>query len=105
MKKSTKQFITGTIIFLVTAAIGFTITAISFNLFEVMTRNQMRLIFAVDVMILLAVGTISWFVYESKTAQKARKKQQSKNRQKRIEELNNENEEILKLINCTNFAA
>lgn len=105
MKKSTKQIISGIIIFLVTAVTGFIITAVSFNLFEVMTQNQMRLVFAIDVIILLAVGTVSWFIYESKSAQKERKKQKSKNRQNRIDELKRSNEEILNLINCTNFAA
>lgn len=105
MRKSLKQVLTGIIIFAVTAATGFIITTVSFNLFDTMSQNQMKIIFAVDVVILLFVGTISWFICESASSNKKSRKKYIKNRQKQLDELKKQNEEILNLINCTNFAA
>lgn len=105
MKNSTKKFLSGLAITVVTMATGFVITAISFNLFETLTTNQLRLVFAVDVIILLAIGTISWFIYENKKLKDKRKKEIELRHNKRIKEINKQNKEIINIINRTNIAA
>lgn len=105
MKKSTKKAITGAIIFAVTLFSGFGITAVSFNLFDVMSRNQMRLIFALDVILLLVIGAIAWFVYEHKSAKKIRKKKFEKRHNERLCKIESQKSEILSLLKSENFAA
>lgn len=65
MNKKTKEIIKGITIFTVTLVIGFMVTAVSFNLFEELSRNQMRILFAIDIVILLAIGGIAWHITES----------------------------------------
>lgn len=105
MKNSTKKFLSGLTITIVTMATGFVITAISFNLFDVLTRNQMRLVFAIDVIILLVIGTISWFIYEKKQLKEKRKKEIELRHNRRVREINKQNQEIINIISRTNIAA
>lgn len=105
MKKTAKQIISGVVIFGVTLAVGFVITAVSFNLFDSMTANQMRLIFAVDVLSLIAAGAGAWYFFDSKKAKARRKRELEKRHLERIQQRETEMAEINKLINFTNFAA
>lgn len=105
MKNSAKKFLSGLAITAITMATGFIITAISFNLFETLTQNQMRLVFAIDVIILLVIGTISWFIYENKQLKEKRKKETELRHIKRVREINKQNQEIINIISRTNIAA
>lgn len=105
MKKSSKKALTGAIIFTVTLLTGFGITAVSFNLFDVMNKNEMRIIFAVDVILLFVIGTVSWFIYEGKKTKKARKNNFEKRHKERINKIEKQNTEILSILNSKNFAA
>lgn len=79
MKNSKKKIISSIIIFAVTILAGFGITAISFNLFDNLSQNQMRILFAADIVILLFIGTVAWFLCESqKNVRKKNVKKQSK---------------------------
>lgn len=102
MKKSTKKIILSIAISIITLIVGVVITAISFNIFDELTRNQLRLLFTFDVLILLAIGTISWFVYENKQMKNKKRKELERRHNVRVEK---QTEEILNLINCKNFAA
>lgn len=55
MNKTIKKIISSIIISSITLGIGFGITMVSFNLFGTLTPNQMKLLFAVDVICLVAV--------------------------------------------------
>ncbi|MCH5320472.1 MAG: hypothetical protein J1E36_01835 [Eubacterium sp.] len=105
MKKTVKQIISGLVIFGVTLAAGFVITAVSFNLFDSLTANQMKLIFAVDVLSIVAVATGAWYFFDSKKAKARRKRELEKRHFERIKQKETEMTEINKLINFTNFAA
>lgn len=105
MKKSSKKLLTGAIIFTVTLLTGFGITAISFNLFDVMNRNEMRIIFAIDVILLFLIGTVAWFIYEGKKAKKARKNNFEKRHNERINKIEKQHTEMLSILNSKNFAA
>ncbi len=98
MKNSTKKLIQSILIFIVTVIIGFGITLISFNLFDTLTANQMRILFAADVIILLFIGTIAWFVYESQKSV-GRKNCKSK------EKISNKTNKMNNSFDFSNFAA
>lgn len=90
MNKKVKEIIKGITIFTVTLTIGFMVTGISFNLFDELTRNQLRLLFASDIMILLAIGGIAWHITSS-AKQKAKRARELKSRHdKRVEKMQKE---------------
>ncbi len=90
MNRKVKKIIKGIAIFIVTLTIGFMVTGISFNLFDELTRNQMRLLFASDIMILLAIGGIAWHMASS-AKQKAKRARELKRRHdKRVEKMQQE---------------
>lgn len=105
MRNNKKQIITGIIIFLVTLIAGFSITAISFNLFEVLTRNQMRALFAFDIISLLMVGACVLLFTQSRKSRQVKEKRLVENHNKRVERRNNELREIEIIIAKNKFAA
>lgn len=105
MKKSVKKLLSGLTITIITLAIGFAITAISFNLFDILNRNQMRALFALDVIILLAVGSIFWFIGEGKRAKALRQRELEKRHYERVKEREAQMSGVLDIINSANFAA
>ncbi len=105
MKKTVKQIISTLVISGVTLAAGFAITGISFNLFDDLTPNQMKVLFAVDVLSLAVIAVSVWYFFESKRIKARRKKELEKRHQQRIIQRENEMREINKLINFSNFAA
>ena len=78
MNKKAKEIIKGIIIFTVTLTIGFMVTAVSFNLFNELTRSQMRLLFATDIIVLLAIGSGAWFTEHSIKLKKKRERELEK---------------------------
>lgn len=105
MNKNTKQIIQGAIIFIATLLIGFGITAISFNLFDTLTQNQMRILFTADVMLLIAIGTVAKLIFDGKKAKKKREKKLNDRHNKRIEQRQLEINGIDIIIAKNNFAA
>lgn len=105
MKKSTKKALMGALIFTITLVLGFGITALSFNLFDIMSANEMKLVFALDVVLLLIIGTIAWFIYEHKNSKNARKKELEKRHNERLNKIDKQNREILRVLESKNFAA
>lgn len=105
MKKQVKKIILGLIIMAVTLAAGFGITIISFNLFESMSANQMKILFAADIIILALTATGVWYFLESKNI-KAKKQNAFEERRKgRICKREKEMQGINEIINLSNFAA
>lgn len=105
MKKQVKKIISGIIIMAVTLAAGFGITALSFNLFEGMSANQMKILFAADIIILALTATGVWYFSEAKSIKARKQNEFEKRRKSRISEREKELQEINKIINFSNFAA
>jgi len=105
MKKKTKKFITGIIIFISTLAAGFSITAISFSLFDSLTNNQMRILFGTDVIMLLIIGTIAWFIYESKLNCTKKSKESEQRHNDRMQRNIDYSKELSTILDYSNFAA
>lgn len=105
MKKSVKKIISGFIITAVTLIAGFGITMVSFNLFDTLTANQMKILFAIDVLSLAAAASGVWYFFESKKAEKNRKKAFEKRHNERMEQREKELKEINNLISYSDFAA
>lgn len=72
MHKTAKKIIASILISAATLATGFALTMVSFNLFDYLTTNQMRLLFAIDFICLIAVGGI--FLYLSDNKEKKAKR-------------------------------
>lgn len=64
MKKSVQKLFKGLLIATVTLLCGFGICAIFFNLFGTLTANEMKIFVALDVIILLTVGGIFYYIDE-----------------------------------------
>lgn len=105
MKKSVNKIITLALITGVTLALGFGITAISFNLFGELSVNQMRILFAVDVLSLLAVCTFTHFFLEGKKAQAKRQRELEKRHSERVRSFNDDFSQIEKIIKTDAFVA
>ncbi len=105
MKKKSNRIITGIIIFISTLGAGFGITAISFSLFDTLTNNQMRILFAADIILLLLIGTIAWFVYESKVNFNKKKMEFKKRHDERMKKNIEYSKEMSTIIDYSNFAA
>ncbi len=105
MKKTVKQIISALVISGVTLAAGFAITGISFNLFDNLTSNQMKVLFAIDILSLAVIATSVWYFFEMKRIKARRKRLLEKRHKKRIEQFENDLKEINKLIDFSNFAA
>lgn len=63
MNINLRKILNALFIFTVTAAAGFLITAVSFNLFDRLTVNEMRILFTLDILLLLVCG--GYFLYHS----------------------------------------
>jgi len=105
MKKETKKIITGLIISLTTLAAGYAVTMLSFNIFGDLSVNQMRAVFAGDIIALLIAGGATYYYYENKRMKEIRKKEFEERHQQRIEKRLRENEEINRLIFQSNKVA
>lgn len=104
MKKTTKEFLTLSLILLVTLVAGFGVTAVSFNLFNALTPNQMKVLFAIDVVMLCMVATGVWYFFDSKKAKAKRRVQIQKRHQAQIMSYNEEIDNISEIINLINAA-
>ncbi len=82
MKNSIKKLLKGLFITTVTLFAGFGITALTFNLFKTLTSNEMKIFFALDVAILLAVGTVFFLIED---INKKKKKQQQEFEKRHLE--------------------
>lgn len=98
MNRKTKKAADSLIIFAVTFIAGLLISAISFNLFDRLSINQMRILFAADILFLLGSGALAWFLFERKKNKKT-KRSNEKNKY----EINNKKELFHTVKN--NFAA
>lgn len=105
MKKSVIKLITGIIIIAITLAAGFGITMLSFNLFENLTDNQMKILFAIDVSALSLSALGVMYFFESKKHKEQKRKAFEKRRNERIEHRDAQLRELNNIINCSNFAA
>lgn len=105
MKKQFKQIMSAFAIMAATLIAGFAITALSFNLFDSMSANQMKILFAVDILILSITAAGVWHFFESKKRRVKRQKAYQKRRDSRISRENKEMQEINRVINFSNFAA
>ncbi|MCM1285349.1 MAG: hypothetical protein NC213_09350 [Acetobacter sp.] len=98
MKKSFKQILTGISIWAVTLLVGFSLTSVCFSIADKLTRNEMRIMFVIDIAIILAIGTAAWFIYESKTGKKIRDERFEKRHNERIEKNKADMAELEKII-------
>lgn len=104
MKKTTKEILTLSLILLVTLVAGFGITAVSFNLFDALTPNQMKVLFTIDVVMLCVVATGVWYFFDSKKAKARKRAQVQKRHQAQIMSYNKEIDNISEIINLINAA-
>ncbi|MGN1202724.1 MAG: hypothetical protein ACI4RF_05460, partial [Eubacterium sp.] len=81
------------------------ITMISFNLFDSLSANQMKVLFAIDVLSLAAIATGVWYFFESKKAKARRRNALEKRHYERIEQIKKQTNEINNVVNYSNFAA
>lgn len=100
-----KVILKSVIIFLTTLFVGFGITAFSFNLFHDLTQNQMRLLFALDVISLIAIGGGVMYFFESKKAKKRREQELQERHNKRVELRKAQYKDIDVIIAKNKFAA
>ncbi len=105
MKKTVKKIITGILITAITLAAGFGITILSFNLFDNLTDNQMKILFAIDVFSLSVSALGVMYFFESKKYKEQKRKAFEKRKLERIEEKDAQLRELNEIINCSNFAA
>lgn len=90
MNRNFKKVLEGLLIFAATLIAGFLITAISFNLFDELTRNQLRILFTIDIAALSAIGGIVFFAANSKKQKLRKKKEFEKRHQQRTNKRDNE---------------
>lgn len=85
MKKSVQKLFKGLLIATVTLLCGFGICAIFFNLFGTLTANEMKIFVALDVIILLTVGGIFYYIDEKKAKNKIKEREFEKRHNERVE--------------------
>ncbi len=105
MNKTVKKLISSVAISAVTLSVGFIVTMVSFNLFDALTTNQMRILFTVDFVCLIAVGGIFLYISESKSAKRKRRQGFEKRQMERIEENEKEMAQINEIITNSGYAA
>lgn len=105
MNKTVKKLISSVAISAVTLSVGFIVTMVSFNLFDALTTNQMRILFTVDFVCLIAVGGIFLYISESKCAKRKRRQGFEKRQRERIEENEKEMAQINEIITNSGYAA
>lgn len=84
MKKSVQKLFKGLLIATVTLLCGFGICAIFFNLFGTLTANEMKIFVALDVIILLTVGGIFYYIDEKKAKNKIKEREFEKRHMKEL---------------------
>jgi hypothetical protein len=98
MKKKIQSALRSFALFAVTLTSGFALTLGSFNLFESLSRNQMRLLFVADIAIILSVGAAVHFFTESRRA-RVKKENELRNRHEaRVRIHNSQYDEVNKII-------
>lgn len=105
MNKKSNKIIKGLLIFSVTLLSGFSITALSFELFDVLTQNQMRLLFAVDVLLISAIGAVVWFLFESGRLKRKKQKLFEQRHNERVMAKNAQMKDIDIIIAKNKYAA
>ncbi|MGN0522025.1 MAG: hypothetical protein ACI4IQ_05245 [Eubacterium sp.] len=105
MKKTINKIIKSTAISIVTLLAGFIITAISFNLFDSLTPNQMKILFAFDVICLTVAGAITLLVSDKKKLQKKQKKARRKIRYQQLLKEEQDFSQLVKIADKSDFAA
>lgn len=105
MNKTVKKIISSITISAVTLLVGFTLTMVSFNLFDALTTNQMRILFTIDFVCLIAVGGIFLYISESKSAKRKRRQGFEKRQRERIERNEKEMAQINEIITNSGYAA
>ncbi len=105
MKNTVKKLIQSVIISVVTLFAGCIITCVSFNLFDNLTSNQMKVLFAFDVICLAATGAFTLFIYDRKKLLKKRKKKLERLHYQRILKREQEFSQIEQIIDHSDFAA
>lgn len=88
MKKQLNKIFKSAIIFIVTLGTGFAVTAVSFNLFDNLSQNQMRLMFAIDIILLLAIAGGAYLLFESKRKRQKRDEALRQRHNRRVKERN-----------------
>jgi len=105
MKKNTKKLLMGISISLITLGAGFLITIVSFNLFDSLTANQMKLLFAIDVISLITSGAVTYVVFETKKAKKRRENELKKRHFQRMSRQCREFKGLESYLNISDSAA
>ena len=105
MKKRMQKIIKEVLIFVVTLITGAVISGVSFNLFDALTSTQVRVLFAIDIAILVVIGAIALLIYESKQSKKEREERFRERHNKRIEENERRMSGIEEIISCSKYAA
>ena len=65
----------------------------------------MNFVFSIEFLLHLIIGKISWFVYENKNSKNAKKKELEKRHNERLNKIDKQNREILRVLESKNFAA
>lgn len=86
MKKTLKKLFKSILITTVTLLSGFGITSISFNLFGTLTSNEMKLFLAIDIIILVFVGGVFYYIDEKQSKRKKKEMEFQKRHLQRVEE-------------------
>lgn len=105
MKKVLKQIIEEISICAVTLIVGGIISGVTFNLFDTLTRTQLRVLFAIDIISLLVIGTIALLIYEAKQSKKEREARFRERHEKRVESEEKRMQGINEIISLSNYAA
>lgn len=105
MKKRMQKIIKEVLIFVVTLITGAVISGVSFNLFDALTSTQVRVLFAIDIAILVVIGAIAFLIYESKQSKKEREERFRERHNKRIEENERRMSGIEEIISFSKYAA
>ncbi len=105
MKKNWEKLVSGAIIMAVTLTAGFLITLISFRLFDTLTANQMKILFAADIVALSLAAVSVWYTYEAKRIKLKREQEFKRRHLRRIEKHETELAQIKKWIDPSDFAA
>lgn len=105
MKNTVKKIFTSVFISLATLIAGLIITMVSFRLFGNLSTNEMRLLFAVDIISLVSAGAGFLIFQENKSCKRKKEEAYRSRRNEHIAQLGREMNETERIINHSNFAA
>lgn len=105
MKNTVKKIFTSVIISTATLLAGLLITMVSFRLFGNLSTNEMRLLFAIDIISLVTAGAGFLIFQENKSCKRKKEEAYQSRRNERIAQLDREMNEIERIINHSDFAA